>query len=263
MEINIIDTKMFDIVRLQDDANTILGRIKRDSHDLIFIRWEQGRLISEIAMDTQQWAEKIAQAAGVSVGTVYRIKAFYECKIWNRDLDILKGWMENMELNSGKMATWSAVSSHAVSSQKAALPEKREIERANIEAAAERLETRVENFMSVKPDIEEDTYFDSGVATAAVGVVDEVKTQMNTDRVVNAQYIKFIKKQLCCISGESDSISVIRVGGTSDYCSIPISQRFLDEIEVEGQSAVFRKYKVNPYKVMAKMLHLYFVGVEI
>lgn len=263
MDLQAFDTKMFDLIGLQDEANKVLGRIKHDSYELILIRWEQGKIISELATDTPQWAEKISQATGVSVATVYRIKAFYECKTWNRDLDILKGWMENMEFNSGKMATWSAVSAHAVSSQKAALPEKREIERANIEAAAERLETRVENFMSVKPDIEEDAYFDSGVATAAVGVVDEVKTQMNTDRVVNAQYIKFIKKQMCCISGESDPISSIRIGGTSDYCSIPISQRFLDEIEVEGQSAVFRKYKVNPYKVMARMLHLYFVGVEI
>lgn len=274
-EIKDFDGGIFALQKLEDQFQGVLQSIKEKQRDLVRARFQQGYIVStliETANKGDAIVEKLSQATGISMAILYDAAKFYKYPDFGSNPIQLEAWFEKQDLEN-KPANWNRVR-NMLGKRKDSTIVEIDRERQDIENRAIQLEDDAERLTAKITSINESNHVidqAKGVAGAALEVAKERRDQMalmevKPERIEDRNYLKFVKQQPCIITGalECDPHHFLTGGmGTkgSDYATVPLTRELHNELHNKGKEAFQTKYGVDFWREMARLMHLYFVGV--
>lgn len=275
-EIRDFDEGIFALQKIEGEFQAVLQSIKESQRDLVRKRFQQGYVIStlvEKANKGDSVVERISQAVGINTATLWDAMKFYQDDRFQKSPVILEAWFENQDLE-GKSANWSRVRNLLGKREDSTIVEI-DRERQDIENRAIRLEEDAERLTAKITSINDSPHVidqAKGTAQAAIEVAQERRDQMallevKPERIQDRKYLKFVREQPCAVTGAygCDPHHFLTGGmGTkgSDYATIPLTRELHDELHNHGMKSFQTKYQIDFWKEMARLMHLYFVGVE-
>lgn len=274
-EIKDFDEGIFALQHLHRESQELLLSIKDQQKSFVRKKFQEGYIISTLMETTGRgdgMMERISQATGIGTSTLYDAMKCYNSPLFEQSSVKLEVWFEEQEL-ANKSVTWGRVRNMLAKHKE---PELVEIdrERQDIENRAIQLEDDAERLTAKITHINESPHVISqvqGVVGAALEVAQERRDQMalmevKPERIKDKNYLKFIKEQPCVVTGiiGVDPHHFLTGGmGTkgSDYATIPLTRELHNELHNQGVKVFQKKYQVDFWKEMAKLMHVYFVGV--
>lgn len=281
IEIDSFEDGVFKLIQLQERAYETLQSIKEKQKDLVRQRFEQGAIIStvvEISNYGDSTIEQISQATGIGTSTLYAAKQFYQSPRFGQSMFQLEAWFEDQE-SKEKPCNWSRVRNMLkepinTPEAKAADIDRRakilERKAQEIEFEAEEFQAEVEEF-SGSDHVREQAL---GVATQAVQIAREKRDQIalmvdaKPERITDEKYLQFIRTQPCCVTGMTEGIQPhhFLTGGMgtkgSDYATVPLHHELHRHLHDHGQNGFQESYDISFKEEMARLMHLYFVGMN-
>lgn len=275
-----LDDAVFQLQKLHESSLGLLVSIKEKQKEFIRIKFREGAVIStavEKSNHGDNTIERLSQATGISTSALYDAKKLYEFPRFNKSLLELEGYFELWE-SENKSINWTMVKNKVLKASGDLSPSAQaaEIDRRaqKIEQKAIELEREAENLERTVNAFEGSEHVKEqalGVATKAVEVARERRDQaalmdIKPERITDYNYLKFIKEQPCLVTGQSpvDPHHFI-VGGMgtkgSDYATVPLTRQMHDLVHRAGQEKFEETYMVNFKEEMARLMHLYFVGI--
>lgn len=280
VQISDFEDGVFELLRLSDEMYEILETIKSKQKAFLIRKFKQGATISkmlEISEYGDSSIERISQATGFGTSTLYDARRFYESPKFGQSLVQLEAWFEEQQL-SEKSVTWGRVlntlkKEHDPSPD--AVDAEMDRKAKQLEKKAQQLEYETEAFQEEVKQFNGSEHVKSqalGVATKAVQVAREKRDQvalMDTkpERITNNDYLDFIRSQPCCVTGMTEGVHPhhFLTGGMgtkgSDFATVPLYHELHRHLHDHGQDGFQEEYDVNFKEEMARLMHLYFVGV--
>lgn len=277
MELDTLSSSVLKLSKLEIDVTSCMMSIKQEQKRLIDLRWEQGKIISEAASGNDGYGshffERLEQGTGISERLLRQIKSFYESDEWQRSKVVLDAWIEHQELEQGKSPNWTHIRNLVAKRQDLADPNKREVERTNLERRAERLEKDAEIIQQTHVDLES-----TGVASKAFEVAQDTMRIVEFDREEapikpmtprSEKYLAFIRTLPCCVTGTIQGIEAHHVFSgamgmkETDFCAIPLSREMHAEFHRVGRLTFQKEHQISYWEIMAKCMHLFITGVEL
>ncbi len=273
---------VFQLQKLQEELFETVESIKEKQRLFLIQKFKQGATISktlEVSEYGNTSMDLLSQATGLSTSTLYDARRFYESPLFSKSLFRLEAWFEEQQLaekpvNWGRMLNLIKSKKNTSESEIAADIDRRAKQ---LEKKAQQIEYEAETFQEEVEKFKGSDHVRSqalGVAVQAVQIAREKRDAValiadsKPERITDEKYLQFIRTQPCCVTGMTEGIQPhhFLTGGMgtkgSDFATVPLHHELHRHLHDHGQDGFQEQYNISFKEEMARLMHLYFVGMN-